>query len=213
MSDNVEDVNTTRQEETGGASGAQKAGQAAQAAGKAAKAAKNLSKAAKAAKNAKNMAIIGKLIALLWPVALFLLILILLIGAVSFITTAPGMMMDKILETSSGLWNGFKSVFQGNSAYISEEAQNSLAEYIQNMGYDVVGFGFATPEQVEENDNVKSKYLLGYLLADYNTYAIDSGTRNFISGIWTSIFKQNVPGMTGMIYFDSITDKIRSRSK
>lgn len=212
MSDNVEDVNTTREEETGGASGAQRAGQAAGKAAKTAKTAKNLSKAAKTAGNAKKMAIIGKLIAFLWPVALFILILILIVGAAVFFATAPGMMMDKILETSSGLWTGFKSVFQGNSAYISEEAQNSLAEYIQNMGYDVVGFGFATPKQTEENDNVKSKYLLGYLLADYNTYGIDSGIRDVISGIWTKLFKQDVPGMTGMIYFDNPTDKIRSRS-
>lgn len=154
-----------------------------------------------------------------WPVlvailiiVLIIVIILLIIGAISFFTTVPGMMMDKITEISSGLWQGFKSFFEGNAAYITEEDQTTLAEYIENMGYDVVGYGFATPNEIQvqtentdtgatETVTIKSKYLFAYLLADYNTYAIDSPVQSTISNFWSWIWGSDKP-LTGMLKFD-----------
>lgn len=168
----------------------------------------------------------GGLLAAAWPVAVAILIIVviiviilLVIGAISFFTTVPGMMMDKITEIGSGFWKGFKSFFEGNAAYITEEDQTKLAEYIENMGYDIVGYGFASPNEIQvqtentetgtdETVTVKSKYLFAYLLADYNTYALDETTfsdvYNFATKytIWRVLFGKMGAPPTGMLKFD-----------
>lgn len=217
MSDNLDDVNSSKKEEKNGASGAQRFGEGARKAGQTAKKAgdmaKKAQKAAKAAGGAKKLAIVGKIIAVAWPVVLVIIIIFLLIGLISFITTVPGMMMDKLVEISSGFWKGFKSFFEGNAAYITEEDQTQLAEYIQNMGYDVVGYGFASPDEVsttttntdtgsEETVTVKSKYLFAYLLADYNTYAIHSSIKDNISSFWAWLWGSDKVPLSGMLKFD-----------
>lgn len=162
----------------------------------------------------------GGLAAAAWPVTLAILIIVaiiviilLIIGAISFFTTVPGMMMDKITEISSGFWRGFKSFFEGNAAYITEEDQTTLAEYIENMGYDVVGYGFAAPNEVSittentdtgsnETVTIKSKYLFAYLLADYNTYAIHSSVKDAISNFWAWLWGSEQKPLSGMLKFD-----------
>ena len=121
--------------------------------------------------------------------------------------------MDKLVEISSGFWRGFKSFFEGNAAYITEEDQTSLAEYIENMGYDVVGYGFASPNEIEtttentdtgeeETVKIQSKYLFAYLLADYNTYAIHSSLKDNISRFWTWLWGSDKVPLSGMLKFD-----------
>lgn len=164
-------------------------------------------------------AAVAGLAAVAWPIVLaiiiivvIIIIILLIIGAVTFFQTAPGMMMDKITEISSGLWRDFKSFFEGNSAYITEEDQTTLAQYIENMGYDVVGYGFAAPTDLQTNqnsdtggeeiDSAQSRYLLAYLLADYNTYAIDSPVKQAISDFWTGLWGGDRAPLTGMLKFD-----------
>ena len=209
MSDNVEDMSKSRKEETGkdGRSGIDKASAGAQKAKNAAKTAK---KAAKAAKTVKSSALVVKILALAWPAIIVLVILFLLIGVAGFITSVPGLLMDKITEITSGLWDGFASFFVGNEAYIHKEDETKLANYLQNMGYDVVGFGFAAPDEVTESQdgngdkysNAQSKYLLAYLLADYNTYTVHGNVQNAVSGFFNSIRGKSTGQVTGMLCFD-----------
>lgn len=137
--------------------------------------------AAKAAQKIKKSGLALKIIGFLWPAVIAILIILLLIGAYSFITTMPGMLLDKVSELAGGLWADLCNLFTGeNGAYITDQDQYQLSEYIENMGYDVVGYGFASPNDVkietdettgEEKRKVTSKYLKAYLLADFNTYA------------------------------------------
>ena len=209
MSDNVEDMSKSRKEETGkdGRSGIDKASAGAQKAKNAAKTAK---KAAKAAKTVKSSALVVKILALAWPAIIVLVILFLLIGVAGFITSVPGLLMDKITEITSGLWDGFASFFVGNEAYIHKEDETKLANYLQNMGYDVVGFGFAAPDEVTESQdgngdkysNAQSKYLLAYLLADYNTYTVHGNVQHAVSGFFNSMRGKSTGQVTGMLCFD-----------
>lgn len=132
---------------------------------KAKKAANGVKNAAKAAKKMKQAGVAVKLIAALWWLALIIVIIFLLIGAYSFITTLPGMMLDKISETVGGLWDDLCAVFVGNGQYIKDEDQYELSEYLNNMGYDVVGYGFASPEDVKKvDDKSKVDSLSGFIM-------------------------------------------------
>lgn len=179
--------------------------------------------AAKAAKKIKKAGVAIKLIAVLWWVVLIIVIIFLLIGAYSFFTTLPGMMLDKISETVGGLWDDLCAVFVGNEQYIKDEDQYELSDYLNNMGYDVVGYGFASPDDVKEVENsatgeieekVTSKYLKSYLLADFNTYTGEGdGLDRLVDGIKSWFGGQET--LRGMLVFDGYgsTESINRKEK
>ena len=82
MSDNMEDLTNENKKESKAGNGAKKVADGAK-------------KAAKTAQKMKKAGIAVKLVAALWWVVLVIVILFLLIGAYTFITTLPGMMIDK----------------------------------------------------------------------------------------------------------------------
>ena len=198
MSGNIDDMNKSRKEEKGKKSGG--AGQ------KAANTAKNAKKASKFLAKFKNFSFVVKFLFVFWWIVLAIVIILLLIGAIQFFTTMPGMMIDKITEITSGLWEEIEVFFTGNGARIKEEDQVELANYLQNMGYDLYGYGFGNPTEVGEGGEVakiNNKYLFSYLLADYNTYAKDVGGlhRSFMQG-WKNLWGLENEPYTGMLRFE-----------
>lgn len=198
MSGNVDDMSKSRKEEKGKKSGG--AGQ------KAANTAKKAKKASKFLAKFKNFSFVVKFLFVFWWIVLAIVIIFLLIGAIQFFTTMPGMMIDKITEVTSGLWADIKGFFEGSRAYIKEEDQVELANYLQNMGYDLYGYGFGSPTEIGEGGEVakiNNKYLFSYLLADYNTYEKDVGglQRSFMQG-WKNFWGLENEPYTGMLRFE-----------
>ncbi len=132
-----------------------------------------------------------------------IVIIIIIIIVISFFQTLPGSMLEN-LKTSVKKWfsNFFAEVaeslgFSDNTLRVNEDDVNRLAQYINDMGYDIQTYGFGdiivksedkdkegqrddraangVDKKVEddgETDEIKckSKYLKAYLAADECTY-------------------------------------------
>lgn len=71
------------------------------------------------------------------------LIIMMIIGFVSFFTDGIGLIGEKIMEFADGIWTAVKSEFVGKSeAQVKEENIVEIGKYLEQMGYDLEGFGF-----------------------------------------------------------------------
>jgi len=77
-------------------------------------------------------------------------VIFMIIGIVSFITTMPSLVQDKILSVVTGAYDGINKLFQGEDYYLEKLAgdlertkQKEVLKYLDDMGVDPVGFGFA----------------------------------------------------------------------
>lgn len=142
--DNIDDVVREQQKQEGIAK--QKAKETIRnTAGKKVKEATN--KAAKAAKNTLTKPV-G--VTAFSTVLTVLIVIFMLIGIISFIFTMPGMVQEKIFDTVMTAMNDLGHFIKGESFYLDELAkdaehtkQKEVLKYLDDMGIDPVGFGFA----------------------------------------------------------------------
>lgn len=205
-----QEQNSTINETTQGpnTSGAKNAGK--NAGKKAAKAAKKAGKAAKnAGKVAKGMPSLLAFFAtpVGWVVLIIILIIIiifLVIGIIGFLATAPGIMMEKIANFFK---DAIKDIYRDPTASteieVSDEAKVDLANYIQELGYDLVGYGFADSENIEkdEDGNVtkvnksnNNDYLYAYILSNERIYTLHGENDNLGGKVLDVIKTIFVPG-------------------
>lgn len=157
-------------------------------------------KAKKITKNKKFRKFIKKHFLLIVRIAIYIFAILILIGLIIFFTTLPGLIIGKIKEIGRNLVGNLMGILNGDSttAKISQEDINELAQYVQDMGYDLQGYGFGNIIYTDESnnqgantskskqvkkveDNVEGKnYLLAYLAADQNSYTLS--TTNIIGG-------------------------------
>lgn len=131
-----------------------------------------------------------------------ILFILLAIGVLGFFLTMPGMVNDKVVELSSKFWNPLQQIFLGNWVNIKEEDEIELANYLENMGYDLYGYGFGKVKRDEESNEiteVESKYLLGYLMGDYTTYAEYKLSNNTALQKLVQLIKKGDRAPNGMI--------------
>ncbi len=107
------------------------------------KAAKKL--AEKAAKDPKLMSAIAAALPVIIIVLIVILIIIIVIGLIGFLAVMPSMILGKIQKFCQSIWADFNGFWTGDSitASVDQEDMINLAQYIQNMGYDIQGYGFA----------------------------------------------------------------------
>ena len=133
----------------------------------------------KAQKTKKQMGILKKFVKLIsaFPIIGYVLIAILIFlfcwGIIGFFTTLPGTYIESIKEFGQNLWAGIIGSFTGETvtARVTEEDQIELAQKLQDMGYDVVGYGFADASYEYDNEE--------------NAGDIDGFTNGTITGIST----------------------------
>ena len=102
-------------------------------------------------------------------------------------------------EIATDLWDGFQGYLIGfDEAYVNEDDVISAAQYLYDMGYDLVGMGFAESVtiygQPDEDGNIvevtdghvkneikkiDAPYLRAYLIAENRTYLINNYTFNW----------------------------------
>lgn len=95
---------------------------------------------------AKSVESLAPVVTVISTILIILLIIIVLIGTIAFFFTMPGLAMSQIQKTCQELWKwatGDESI-----QTIGSEEINNLATYIQERGYDIVGFGFASSNSV-----------------------------------------------------------------
>lgn len=146
-----------------------KAKKAKDTANKAKNAAQKAKKLASASKSKAIQSIATKLPAV-GTVGLVALIIILVIGLIGFFTSLPGTFIESIKEFGQNLWSGVIAFWNGDNATasVTEEDQIALAQKIQDMGYDVVGYGFADAqyeyddaENAEDIDGIQNGKIVG----------------------------------------------------
>ncbi len=129
----------------------------------------------------KNISRIRSIKSLAWLTSLIgtigsvLLVIFLLIGAIGFLVTLPGLAMDKVKEACEGF---FKWCFGDQSIKVESDDINNLAHYIEDLGYDLVGYGFASSNSIDADGNINldnedtRQNLLHYVLANERTYTL-----------------------------------------
>ena len=119
-------------------------------AAKAGKAAANAGKAA--AHGSKILTALGPALPYIGIALLIILIIILLIGIIVFLVTMPGMVMEKLKAMFKELGCKVAAFFGADtSKQIEDEEVYEILDYLQDMGYDLKGYGFLT-EFMDDSD-------------------------------------------------------------
>ncbi len=90
-------------------------------------------------------------------VAIFAIIVI--VGIATFLMTMPGMALDQLRQFAKSIGNNIASYFGSDSTKrVDEDRINILLDHLENMGYDLKGYGFLT-EYMTESDVKGDAYL------------------------------------------------------
>ena len=110
------------------------------------------------------------------PVLIAILIIIILVGVIGFFTSIPGLLVGQIKEFAKNMWDGIQSLFTTEAnAYVNDEDVIDLANYLEEMDYNLVGYGF-----VEIDLDEISTYLdYTEVLEDYPYYEQRDGDSNY----------------------------------
>ncbi len=112
-----------------------------------------------------------------------LLIVIFLVGIFAFLLLGPESVRGMLVKFADDIWTSVKGVFYGQAeAQVKEEQILEVAEYLENMGYSLEGYGFGEVTRDESTGKITSvagPYLLAYLAAENKTYMIANDNFNF----------------------------------
>ncbi len=150
-------------------------------------------------KNSGAKSLIKTLLPILTWVLVFAIILIIIIGIVLFFITMPGMVMSKLKSLSLKIGSKLSAFFGGDKTKQIEDKQiYDVLDYLEQMGYDLKGYGFLTESIEGEQDGVKryneedaekagklegdiqeakSDFIYTYLVSDNYTYTIANGNQ------------------------------------
>ncbi len=118
------------------------------------------------------MSLLGPLLPYIAIAVLIILAIIMIIGIVAFFLTLPGLLRDKLNALGQSIADGIKSIFMPEAAVVHEEDIVELAQYINSMGYDVLGYGFVTPKSSEKIKLAETLEEEGYTREEF-TYTVD----------------------------------------
>lgn len=111
-------------------------------------------------------------------IILIILIIILVIGFIGFFATMPGLTKEKISQFyEKTIKNLYTSSSTTPEVEVDDDEKVALANYIDELGYDVIGYGFL--DRITRDDEKKIKtitpsnkdYIYAYILANERTYA------------------------------------------
>lgn len=104
-----------------------------------------LNKANKAKEKVQKIKKWIKYFPIILKVLIFALIIIIITGLVFFFQSLPGTYIESAKEFGQKLWTNLVGFINGDNVTgaVSEKDQIALAQKIQDMGYDIVGYGFA----------------------------------------------------------------------
>ena len=142
--------------------------------------------------NAKVKAFIVAHLPLIIGIIVVIIAIIFIMGLVMFYTLMPGLILGKLDELAGNIWANFYGFFTGDytTATISKQDVINLAQYMENMGYDIQTYGlgevtYKEDEKTLNNRNGKSReiekigktvdgknYLQAYIAAEENTYVL-----------------------------------------
>ena len=105
----------------------------------------------KMAAKASLMGPLGHIIAIAAPI---LIIIIILGGIILFLLTAPGMVIENLKKLAKEIADGLFSWFGGDkTTLVDDEKIFQTLDYLEEMGYDLKGYGFLTDYMTQEDYN------------------------------------------------------------
>jgi len=137
----------------------------------------------------KKLKSLGKLGTVGIYLAIILIIIFIAIGIFGFIMTLPGLSAEKIVETSKKFW---KWLSYDDKIEVDPTDMKDLADYIESMGFDIVGYGFVQSNKVDadggiiENDdkkitNTRYSNIYAYILANERTYTLVGTSNGYVN--------------------------------
>lgn len=162
--------------------------------------------------NAKVKAFIVAHLPLIIGIIVVIIAIIFIMGLVMFYTLMPGLILGKLDELAGNIWANFYGFFTGDftTATISKQDVIDLAQYMENMGYDVQTYGLGEVTYKEDgktlnNRNGKSReiekigktvdgknYLQAYIAAEENTYVLAKfNVFGAVKGAISNLFDNN----------------------
>ena len=150
------------------------------------------STASKVAKNSKKFAklltILLTHLPLIITIGIIILVILFVFAIYGFVTSMPGLVIGKLIEVGKSFWSGVTGFITGDYDYIDDEDVNELAQYLENMGYSVQGYGFADVKYTDDSEpthkgktkkvelvtgvKYRNNYLHSYLAANEETYEL-----------------------------------------
>ena len=139
-----------------------------------------------------------------------IIVIIFIIGIIGFFTVMPGLILGKLKKFGFQILEGLKGATTGNSKIVTQDEIKGVAQYIQNLGYDIQTYGFAdvtykkkTKKDIEDNNasstkeinkivpinkNKNNDYLSAYITADAQTYvSADTFLLGRVVNIWDNL--------------------------
>ena len=170
-------------------------------------------------KAGKQAAVKGKLAAAMGPVifwgTVIMVALIIIIGIIMFFATMPGMVMEKLKSIGKAIakaWNSWWG--SDDTEYVEDSQIYEALDYLEEMGYDLKGFGFLTEYVGTESDGVvrgedkniteaKSDFIKTYLASDNYVYTIKN--HNLVTDNGWQAFWQHVINFFGGSFDEQLT--------
>lgn len=151
------------------------------------------------------------------PIVIVILAIIGVIGFIGFFTVMPGMILGKLKSFGLKIAGKVMGVLTGDSqtVKVTQEDIKDVAQYVQNLGYDIQTFGFAdvkykkqknkdgettkqSTKEIEKiipiNNDKVNDYLTAYIAADAQTYVSSSYS---LRGAFVSLGKNIASIVTG----------------
>ena len=136
-------------------------------------------------KNVAKQSLMKVLMPILIYAIAFIMILIIIIGIILFLITMPGMVMDQLKAFARQVGDAVSSWFGSDSTtQVNDEDVYETLDYLEQMGYDLKGYGFLTDYVGEDDDGVErdedddtiskaeSDFIVTYLVSDNYVYTI-----------------------------------------
>ena len=195
---------------TGAAGGAGTAGVAGGAGSAGAAGAAGAGAAGTAAGGASTAAGVAAAAPVIPIIIIAIIVIIFIIGIIGFFTVMPGLILGKLKKFGFQILEGLKGATTGNSKIVTQDEIKGVAQYIQNLGYDIQTYGFAdvtykkkTKKDIEDNNasstkeinkivpinkNKNNDYLSAYITADAQTYvSADTFLLGRVVNIWDNL--------------------------
>ena len=88
-----------------------------------------------------------------------ILLIIFLIGIIMLLITMPGLILGKLDEMAGNIWGNFSGYFTGDSttAKVSKQDVLDLAQYVENMGYDIQTYGLGDVKYKDDGKSLNNR--------------------------------------------------------
>ena len=180
-----------------------------------------------AAKTSAKLASKSSLLAALGPILIWVVIIvvaiIILVGIIMFFMTVPGMVLQQLKDFASGLMKSIGSFYGMDETHmISDDKKYEVLDYLEQMGYDLKGYGFITKDADKEDANYDenagvirdpdtgliseaySDFITTYLISDKYVYTVKNFNPTGLLGFFKNTLANLIP--FGEFLFDTFFD-------